>query len=216
MVEKSNKIKAVIFDWDGTLNNSNRAIYKSYAECLRRLKLPKLSLLKFRKIYESDYRKFEVKMGITLDKRELSDKIWMKTYRKQKSNLLPGVEKFLKKIKKKYLLGLVTGGSSERVKEELHKYGLNNIFDVVITSDDIRKKKPNPESLKICAKKMNVRAGNCVYIGDMDGDILAAKKAGMISVAVDWGYLHGSFLKKFKPDHIVKSLDELYAIIIGK
>ena len=34
MVKRSDKIKAIIFDWDGTLNNSIEAIYKSYSECI--------------------------------------------------------------------------------------------------------------------------------------------------------------------------------------
>lgn len=216
MAKKSNRIKAIIFDWDGTLNNSNKAIYKSYAECVKRLKLPKLSLSKFRKLYESDYKRFEVKIGLTPDKREIIDKIWFEVYEKQKINLFPGVKRFLKKIKNYYPIGLVTGGSSRRVKKEFHKHGLNNIFDIVITGDDTRKKKPDPESLKLCAKKLDVQPKNCMYIGDMDGDIMAAKKAGMISVAVDWGYLHGAFLKKFNPDYMVKSLDELHDIIIKK
>jgi phosphoglycolate phosphatase/pyrophosphatase PpaX len=207
------RIKAVIFDWDGTLNNSLEAIYKSYSECLKKLKLPKLSLSKYRKLYESDYRKFELKIGITPDKREISDKIWVETYKKQRVNLLPDVKEFLMKIKSNFLLGLVTGGSSERINEELHEYGLDNIFDVVITGDDTNKKKPDPEPLKICAEKLCVQPKNCIYIGDMDADIMATKKINMDSIAVTWGYHDVSVLEKAKPKFIVKKFNELFNTI---
>jgi len=185
-------------------------------QALKKLKLPKLSLSKFRKLYESDYRKFELKIGITPNKRELSNKIWLETYKKQKVKLFPGVKEFLMKIKNNSLLGLVTGGSLRRVKKELHDCGLDDIFDIIITDDDCHKKKPNPEPLKICAEKLNIQPKNCIYVGDMGGDIIAAKKACMVSVAVNWGYLDGRKLQKFSPDYIVKSLDELHDIIINK
>jgi HAD superfamily hydrolase (TIGR01549 family) len=164
-------------------------------------------------LYESDYRKFELKIGITPDKREIADKIWVETYKKQRVNLLPGVKEFLMKIKNNILLGLVTGGSSQRIKGELHKYGLDNIFDVVVTGDDTSKKKPNPEPLKICAEKLRVQAENCIYVGDMDADIMATKKINMNSIAVTWGYHDVSVLEKAKPKFIAKNLNELASII---
>jgi HAD superfamily hydrolase (TIGR01549 family) len=216
MAKRSDGIKAVIFDWDGTLIDSNKAIYKTYSECLKRLKLPKLSLSKFKILYESDYRRFEVKIGITPDKRKISDRIWLEFYDKQKLNLFPGIKKILMKIKNYYLLGLVTGGSLKRIKEDLRRHELDNIFDVVITGDDCSKKKPDPEPLINCIKKLGIEPKNCIYVGDMDGDIIAAKKAGMVSVAVSWGCLNGSELKKINPDCVVKSLDELEEIITKK
>lgn len=213
MAKRSYKIKAVIFDWDGTLNDSLWAIYKTYFICIKKMKLPELSLSKFKKLYESDYRKFELKIGVTSDKREMFDKLWVEVYKKQKAKLFPGVKKFLIKIKYGHLLGLVTGGSSGRLKEELRDYGLNGIFDVIITSEDCYKKKPDPEPLRICAKKLDIQPKDCLYVGDMNSDIIAAKNAGMISVVVNWGYLNDSELHKFSPDIIVKSLDELEDII---
>jgi len=214
MAERSYKIKAVIFDWDGTLNDSLWAIYKTYFICVKKMKLPELSLSKFKKLYESDYRKFELKIGVTPDKREMFDKLWVEVYKKQKAKLFPGVKKFLIKIKYGHLLGLVTGGSSGRLKEELRGYGLNSIFDVIITSEDCYEKKPDPEPLIICAKKLDIQPKDCLYVGDMNSDIIAAKNAGMISAVVNWGYLNDSELHKFSPDIIVKSLDELEDIII--
>jgi phosphoglycolate phosphatase-like HAD superfamily hydrolase len=67
-----------------------------------------------------------------------------------------------------------------------------------------------------CIKKLGIEPKNCIYVGDMDGDIIAAKKAGMVSVAVSWGCLNGSELKKINPDCVVKSLDELEEIITKK
>ena len=47
--------------------------------------------------------------------------------------------------------------------------------------------KPNPEPLLLALQKLGVSADSCVYIGDAVVDVLAAKAAGMASIAVTWG-----------------------------
>ena len=208
-------IKTIIFDWDGVLCDTVKTQFKAYSVVLEKLRLPRISFADFPKLWESDYRKFEEKIGITKDRRSRGDKIWFSSYNKLKKEvkLFPGARGFLFKIKKNYRVGLVTAGTTNRVKSELKRYKIDNIFDAVVTGDDTRKLKPDPEGLNICAKKLKTDPKDCVYIGDSRGDILAAKNAGMIPIAVSWGYHGGSILKEAKPAYLVDNFDELYKVI---
>ena len=84
-------IKAIILDWDGVLNDTAEAQYKTYSVVLNELGLPKISFSDFNNLWDSDYRRFEEKIGITEDKREIGDKLWFKHYSelKEEINLFP-------------------------------------------------------------------------------------------------------------------------------
>ena len=178
------RVKPIIFDWDGVLNDSARALFKAYLVVLKKLGLPEITFSQFRKLWNSNYRDFEMRIGITQEKRKLSDKIWFEAYNRLKKEvkLFPQAKEFLLKLKKNHKLGLVTVGSKKRVNGEIKRYGLRGIFSAVITADDVEKLKPDPEALILCAKKLRVDPEDCVYVGDSRGDIIAAKKAGMVSL----------------------------------
>ena len=209
------RLKALIFDWDGVLSDSAHAFFKAYLVVLKKLGLPEITFSQFRKIWNSNYREFEVSIGITPEKRKLSDKIWFEAYSKLKKEvkLFPKAKELLFKLKKNHKLGLVTVRSKKRVSPEIERYGLEGIFEAMITADDVEKLKPDPEALILCAKKLRVDPEDCVYVGDSRGDIIAAKKAGMVSVAVTWGYHDVSLLKEVKPDHLARNFKELGEIL---
>jgi len=209
------KVEAVIFDWDGVLNDSAHALYEAYIVVSEKLGLPKITFSQFRKLWESDYRKFEAKLGITKDKRHVSDKVWFDSYTKlmERVNPFPGARDFLNKIRNNHKIGLVTVGSIKRITKEINRSKLENVFDSIVTEEDTKKLKPDPEALFICARKLKVDPKDCVYIGDSKGDILAARNAGMISIAVTWGYHDISVLEEAKPEHVAKNFIELYNIV---
>jgi CRISPR-associated protein Cas8b1/Cst1 subtype I-B len=78
------------------------------------------------------------------------------------------------------------------------------IFDFDGTIADIIKK---------VIKKDNTKYEKIFYVGDETRDIEAAKKAGIQSIAVSWGYLSREILEKYKPDYIIDNPKELLDII---
>ena len=208
-------IKAVIFDWDGVLNDSATAQYKSYLVVLEKFRLPRISFSDFRNLWDSNYREFEERIGITEEKRESGDKVWFEAYLTltEGIGMFSEARDFLEKVKRDFKVGLATAGSLNRLTKEFKRYGLENFFDAVVTADDTKKLKPDPEALVVCAEKMKVEPKSCVYVGDARGDILAARNAGMISIAVPWGYHDYLILEDANPDHIADSFDHLYQII---
>jgi phosphoglycolate phosphatase len=59
---------------------------------------------------------------------------------------------------------------------------------ILIGGDTLPKKKPDPDQLFLAAETLGVAAADCIYVGDDERDIVAARNAGMKSVAALWGY----------------------------
>jgi phosphoglycolate phosphatase len=83
------------------------------------------------------------------------------------------------------------------------------LFDAIVTADDVKTKKPSPEPLYECARRLGIAPGKCVYVGDMRVDIKAGKSAGMTTVGVLTGFDDYDHLKKELPDLILESVASL-------
>jgi N-acetyl-D-muramate 6-phosphate phosphatase len=84
--------------------------------------------------------------------------------------------------------GIVTNKPYYLAKEVVHSMGWTDRTAVLIGGDTLPNKKPDPDQLFHACDLLNVNANNCVYVGDDQRDIVAAKNAGMKSIAALWGY----------------------------
>lgn len=84
----------------------------------------------------------------------------------------------------------------------------------VICPDMLRHTKPDPEGLLRAAADVGANPANCLYIGDHERDIAAGQRAGMITIAVTWGYiLQDDDVDDWQADHVVSHAAELLNII---
>jgi len=185
-------IKAIILDFDGTVinppkidwNGMKRAVYEflrkmgiilkrrssflaDITSCLLRACSSQSEFFRVRKSVYDIITKFEmegIKYPITPTK---------------------NISHFLKTIKKMSLkTAIFSSNSREFIIKVLEKISLIQYFDIIVSRDDVLWPKPNPEGiLKIC-KVLNVNPNNCVVIGDLPYDIVAARKAGCIPIGV--------------------------------
>jgi N-acetyl-D-muramate 6-phosphate phosphatase len=84
--------------------------------------------------------------------------------------------------------GIVTNKPEYLAREILPQLGWEMRCAVLIGGDTLAEKKPHPLPLLIAAERMGFAAGDCVYVGDDERDIQAARAAGMPSIAALWGY----------------------------
>ncbi len=102
--------------------------------------------------------------------------------------VFPGVVDMLKElVDEGYRLGIVTAGTAFEFANGFATMGLLDYFDAVVTADDTERHKPDPEPLVLCASKIGARVDECVYVGDSDGDAVAADSAGMRFIRIGWG-----------------------------
>jgi pyrophosphatase PpaX len=85
-----------------------------------------------------------------------------------------------------YQLAVVTNKQRTYTVRGLQIAGILNLFDAIVTIDDVRKGKPSAEPLQIAMNKLNVRPDEAVMVGDSKYDLLAAKAAGVKSVLLQW------------------------------
>lgn len=104
--------------------------------------------------------------------------------------IYPGVKDAINGMKLKGIrLSLVTSKSRKRTLELLSKLDLE-LFDTVVTPDDVPlgKGKPCPDPLILACSNVNEAADTTIYIGDMKTDYLCAKSAGSLFCYASWGY----------------------------
>jgi pyrophosphatase PpaX len=128
--------------------------------------------------------------------------------------LHPGVLDTLHMLKERRLrIGLVTSNSRKGANLTLEHLGLNGFFHTVVTRDDCEEMKPNPGPLNKALKELDARPDEAIFVGDSVYDIIAAKEAGVGSVAVASGTSSMEQLLEYEPDYILSSLNDLPSLI---
>ena len=89
---------------------------------------------------------------------------------------------FASNIKKCYKLALISNDSSEWSRYFRDRYKINEYFDVITVSGDIRIKKPDERIFKITLEKLGCLASDCTYIDDRRYNLAAAKSLGMDTI----------------------------------
>ena len=85
-----------------------------------------------------------------------------------------------------------------------------NFFNYILGSDGKTPLKPEIEMPKKCLDKFQLLAGQVVFVGDSENDILPAKRLGMFSVHVTYGY--GKLQEKIKADLVISKIEKLRKI----
>lgn len=107
------------------------------------------------------------------------------SYRRRELITFPGVVELIKSLKAAGLkLGLVTGGWSEEAHAVIDGFELAGYFDVVVTAEDTRRYKPNPDGYLLAARLLGLNPGKCIVVENTPSGIAAANSAGMVSVGV--------------------------------
>ena len=112
----------------------------------------------------------------------------------------------LEKIQSEHFkIGLVTMASINSLNK---KQLILPYFQVIVTRENTRKSKPNPEGLVRALMSLKSNPNNSVYIGDLPIDIQAAKAIKMKSIIIKSSLVTEKMLMKFKPEKICSSLSE--------
>ena len=207
-------IKNILFDWDGTLAYTLNLWLTSYQKTFMDNGV-EVSDKDIPKILQRKGHK-QLINAIEPDKRdEFYNNVdsTAVTLVPNTVKLYPNARESVTKLHAKdKKLGIVTNSDSNFIGECLKSLNLEAYFDVVITSDMLTVKKPDPEGLLLAVKMLSANKDETVYIGDMVSDIEAAKAAGIKSVLYYPEENHYYYAKdefeSSKPDFIIKDLIE--------
>jgi HAD superfamily hydrolase (TIGR01549 family) len=208
------KIRAVIFDFDGVIGDTKKAIFGIYREVCRDMGKKFFgSYDEFILNLNGNYKDFYLTLGIKKDEFEAANGHYRKHYPKFEKDMRPFGEigGVLASLKKR---GIKTGIASNThefiIRRLLKRFGFKKYIDVVVGGKDIDKLKPDPEQIVIAMRKLGVKPGETAFVGDMEVDIIAGKAAKIAKIiAVTYGYHSKERLEKHGPDVIVGNPREI-------
>lgn len=212
------KIKAIVFDLDGTLIDtiplhaeSFHGLFKDFG-----VNVPMKSIMPLMRLpTETIYQKLKVKKMLDIEMEK-----FIELRRKKYYSLLRGKQvvfkdavPVLKKLSK-YRLAIATNSSRQTLLVSTPHW-LFKKFSVTVSFSEVLRAKPNPEMLLLAAKKMRTKPSECMMIGDSVMDIEAAKRAQMAPIAIYRKTGASGFfeLGKKKPLVLLKSLEGIPAIV---
>jgi len=175
-------IKAVIFDLDGTLVDSQPLQFKSHRDAFNKFGYD-LTLKAWKEwIHNSmSSRKWVEKNNLQIDYLAVRAE-WKKNYKKlvdSELKLKPGAKNLVNKLYKKFPLGVASSSSIELINLILKKFRLKAKFMVAISDTEMERGKPFPDIFLKAAVKLKVKPNECLVFEDSVAGLTAAKSASM-------------------------------------
>ena len=185
------RYKALIFDWDGTLLDSEARIVSCFQKAAEDIGLPSLSNLVIRNIIGLGL--FEAVIRLFPDLEPLRQSAFVERYRhhyfldQAPSVLFSGVKETLQSFHEDgYLLAVATGKSRRGLDLALQETGLLPLFAVTRCADETYSK-PDPTMLFEILQELSLRTAEAIMVGDTEYDLEMAERARMDRVAVTYG-----------------------------
>lgn len=131
------------------------------------------------------------------------------------SQLFDGLDELLAHLEQDGIhWGIVTNKPRYLAEQLLDKLDLAKRCAVLVCPDDVANTKPDPEPMYLACDRLGVMAKDCVYIGDHVRDIQAGQQAGMMTVAVEFGYIvPDENPHEWGADFVVETPDELVKLL---
>ena len=212
-----NNYKVLLFDLDGTLCDTDEmivqtmfAIYKEYKPVKERTR-KELYYFSGPPIKETLAREFpnQDKEHMYEVFKNVSKGFYPKTVKAYKDE----VETLTRLKEKGYRLGVVTNKGLPLTIYSLELCHIKDLFDVVISADDVKIPKPDPTGIYKALEKLGIsNKEEVLYIGDNDIDYITATNAGVDALLVTWGPRKINVLDKTR--YIAKSYNEIGEILL--
>ena len=214
-------LKAVIFDVDGTLLDTERIYMQAWKEAAAELGyvMPDELLRKTRAVNTKDAaRIFETEIGNGFSyeqARPLRVRIAEEIIKRESPILKPGVPELLDFLKQKGIrLSVASSTNLKGTQEHLAESQILQHFEVVVGGDMITKGKPNPDIFLKAAELLGLQPQECIVVEDSPAGIKAAYSAGMKAVLVpDQAAITQEIIDM--SDVVLKSLHDMPAYMEG-
>lgn len=182
----------IIFDFDGTIANTNNVILASWQSTFKRY----LG-------HELPVREIEATFGETLydsidrlipdapvDEVVAHYRHYQDTHQEEyKVYVFEGVRELMDELRARgHKIGIATSRTINSLSKYMRELGIDDCADVIVTMEDVTRHKPHPESVDKVLEKFGATADEAIMIGDTKYDIGCANNAGVESVLVGWSH----------------------------
>lgn len=206
-------IQGVLFDLDGTLLDTHDLLLETFRYATRKVlgeRIPDGRLMA--KVGQP----LVTQMWDFTDDEAAHDEL-VEVYREYNAaihddmvRLFPGTREALAALREAgFPLGVVTSKRHEVALHGLGCFGLADLFEFVIGSDDWPTHKPDPGPVAHGCDLMGKQPPNCLYVGDSPFDLQAGNGAGCQTAAALWGMFPADELRAQQPDFVCGSILEV-------
>lgn len=221
-------IKAVIFDYGGTLANSNTSLDGAFKKSVDRLQMEGIEVtttdfenafmdtVEWRRILLGEGKELNTHeffshvlgiLGHTVNM-DITDELGLYVYESGDPEWLGDIEELLIKLSADYRIALLSNAWLEAPRQLLRDKGYSRWFDAMVVSFDIGIPKPDPRIFQHTLNLLGVEAREAVMVGDkIKADIEGAINAGLQAVWVDYDGVGGW------KGHSIRDLSELPELI---
>jgi len=206
-------LRAVLFDWDGTLLDSYQADARAYLGMFRALGIP-WGLSELAQHYSPDWHCVYRAASLPPERWAEADHLWRLFYRQERPSLQPGARHVLHRMARRYRLGLVTSGSAWRVRAQLRALALYPLFAARVFGDEAPRRKPHPAPLRLALRRIGCEPAACIYVGDAPEDVAMARRAGVAVVGVIGHSPVPERLREARPDALIGRIAALPGLIL--
>lgn len=203
-------IKAILFDHDGTLVDSETIHFSLWNKVLQPYKTS---------ITKSEYDQFYIgvptpvccelivakhRLKLAAETLYQAKMQLTKAYLEQQAfPLMPYAKQVIQRLKHSgFTIGIVTGTSRAEISKTIKTYNLHSYLSTVVTRDDVKQSKPHPESYRLAVKSLGLKAKECIAIEDTEAGLASATAAGIKTLV-----LNDNEQPFAKAEAIVKNLD---------
>ena len=212
------KIKAVLFDYDGTLMNTNDIVLQSWHYTYDSAGVaapsdPEIAWSFGEPLFETMAKEFPGR-----DTQELVDiyRSYQREIFKGRVCMFPRVDKMVADLKTAgYKVAIVTSRLWTTTTPAVYDFPIADQFDALIPAVDTTAHKPDPTCLLLACEKLGISPDEAIYVGDSRFDMHCAKNAGMKSVLVDWTICLPAEKRTglYEPDFVISEPEELIDIV---
>jgi beta-phosphoglucomutase len=193
-------LKAVIFDFDGVITDSEILHYRAFNAVLARYGAEMTTQDYYRTylgLTDVDCYKLLIKQGRLkadagiIDSLVREKEVIFEKLAQSEGRIIEGVRDFLNLLAKNVIpMAICSGALLSEIALILEESALREFFEVIVSAEHVRRGKPHPEGFLLVLKKLNhsrkppIRPGECIVIEDSHWGLTAAKAAKMHTVAV--------------------------------
>lgn len=183
--------KAFIFDLDGTLINSEKYHADGFEHAVETLSGYRLTPQERREFFEAHTNIFTPVLakrhGLNLDPGEVLKHKRIHVERNFKVEVFTGVEAFIQKWRGQMRMALASNSPKCFVKQALVEAHLIDLFESVVTADDVTHRKPDPEMYLLTLKNLGLNPDDVMIFEDSPAGVAAAQAAGCAVVMIENG-----------------------------
>ena len=182
-------IDTLIFDFDGTLMDTNNVIIQSWQQVYRKYTghdgdMDYILSTFGEPLEESMENAFP---DVPVDESVDTYRTWHSEHYWDMIELFPEIAEMLKEAKSRgYKLAIATSRMEQTLYLGLEKYNLTNLFDTIVTVEEVVNHKPEPDCLLKVLEKLDVPPERAVMVGDSRLDMMCAHNAGVKAILVGW------------------------------